>query len=182
MLLSSKQRLLFSKFLVRFNLIVPTSPNMKGFLCFNCKPRMPKLGNNKWEIIMTILTSLLLILSVIEIVAFISYSVVFYSGTAEACCGLIEENSYPLPGAMCFESNITQYGLNQYIEQNSILCSINGTICDEYNMEDKGTSCTSSDLNNNIKICINSICTYYHKQRQQLVIGDLFRIRKFQYK
>ena len=87
---------------------------------------------------MTILTSLLLILSIIEIIAFITYSTVFYSGTAEACCGLIEENSYPLPGAMCFESNITDHGIDQFIEQGSILCSINGTICDEYNMKDKG--------------------------------------------
>ena len=118
---------------------------------------MPKCGNNKWEILMTLLTCLLLVLSVIEIVAFITYSSVFFSGTADACCGLIEEYSWPLTGAVCFESNITKYGIEKFTEQGSVLCSINNQICDEYNYVDQGIQYLQFNIYVHIYIYIKNI-------------------------
>jgi len=133
-------------------------PCEQGFLCFNCKPRLPAIGRNRWEIAITVVNICLLILSLSEIVAFANYAQVFSSSTANACCGLIEEKTFPLEGAVCDERDIVNGRIEMDTFNNSRLCVVNNIICEEYNYHDQGNSSTLEDCLNRGGFALSDVC------------------------
>eukprot|EP01084_Bolivina_argentea_P104801 187636_1 len=121
---------------------------VKSFLCFNCKPRAPKWGENAWEITLTTVTILLFILSIVEIIALAQYSSVFSQSEVSACCGVIEELSFGANGAVCHETDIENSHIDTFNVKGSVLCMINDEICDAFNFPDAFTIGNVTDLEN----------------------------------
>eukprot|EP01084_Bolivina_argentea_P057287 104681_1 len=108
----------------------------KSFLCFNCKPRQPKWGENAWEIILTTVTILLFVLSIVEIIALAQYSSIFSQSEVSACCGVIEEFSFGADGAFCHEQDIKNSHIEKAkMDDGSVFCVINDEICDVFEIE-----------------------------------------------
>eukprot|EP01083_Nonionella_stella_P093665 262578_1 len=96
-------------------------PKCKPFLCFNCQVRIPGFGETKWEMVLTTITLLLFALSFVEIIALAQFSKAFSAGTANGCCGVIEEKSWPAAGAICHEDNIQNSKLQKQMIDGSII-------------------------------------------------------------
>eukprot|EP01083_Nonionella_stella_P076418 208232_1 len=113
---------------------------MKPFLCFNCKVRIPRFGDTKWEMVLTTVTLLLFVLSFVEIVALAQFSKAFSTGTADGCCGVIEENSWPAAGHICHEDDIIDSKIEKQIIDGSIFCVVGDEVCDEFSFEHQGNA------------------------------------------
>eukprot|EP01083_Nonionella_stella_P093664 262577_1 len=117
-------------------------PKCKPFLCFNCQVRIPGFGETKWEMVLTTITLLLFALSFVEIIALAQFSKAFSAGTANGCCGVIEEKSWPAAGAICHEDNIQNSKLQKQMIDGSIFCAVDFEICDWFAYKHQGNETT----------------------------------------